>query len=122
MALNFSVAGDSGCVTADFPLTAETAEGFRERVFHWLDSSPRMVRVVLDLSAVNILDSAGLGALMALRKAAADRGAEMVVAGLQAKPLIVFEITRADRVIRVFKTVADAMAAPPVSGAAGGPA
>ena len=52
--------------------------------------------VTLDFRRVTMLDSSGIGALMALREAAAEKGIELVLRGLPARVTRVLEITGLD--------------------------
>ena len=66
-------------------------------------------RVVLDLSAVNFIDSSGLGALVASMKAlGATRKLELC--GLRGNVEKVFRLTRLDSVFKMHKTHAQAVA------------
>ncbi|SDX48212.1 anti-sigma B factor antagonist [Ruegeria halocynthiae] len=65
-------------------------------------------RVVLDLSAVEFIDSSGLGAIVASMKQL-EGGRRLDLAGL--RPIVekVFRLTRMDTVFRLFASLDDAM-------------
>jgi anti-sigma B factor antagonist/stage II sporulation protein AA (anti-sigma F factor antagonist) len=66
--------------------------------------------VVLDLSGIEYLSSAGLRALMIASKAAAPRKVQLGVAALQPVVKEIFAISRFDLVVPCFDTVRDALA------------
>lgn len=55
-------------------------------------------RVVVDLSALRLIDSSGVGALVSLFKRIRAGGREFEVAGVQGQPLSIFQVLRLDRV------------------------
>ena len=68
-------------------------------------------RVILDLSAVDFIDSSGLGAIVAAMKQLGD-GRRLDLAGLTPTVDKVFRLTRMDTVFRLFPSLDDAMASP----------
>jgi anti-sigma B factor antagonist len=58
-------------------------------------------RVVLDLSTVAFMDSSGLGAIISCMKAL-GRDGELVLCGAQSGVQMLLNLTRMDRVIRLF--------------------
>ncbi|SMO68223.1 STAS domain-containing protein [Ruegeria faecimaris] len=70
------------------------------------------VRVVLDLSGVEFIDSSGLGAIVAAMK---QLGAErrLDLAGLQPFVEKVFRLTRMDTVFKLYPTMDDALSGAP---------
>lgn len=67
------------------------------------------IRLVLDLSQVELLASAGLGLLITLNKRARESGGQMVVTGLSTGILEAMKLTRLDRLLRVEPTVEGAV-------------
>lgn len=103
--------GDVGVVQLSGPLTAATTDTFRERFSAWQEDEADVKHFVLDLSEVDFMDSAGLGALIASLKRMTDRGGSLKLASLQKKPRMVLEITRAYRIFDIFSSVDEALAA-----------
>ena len=68
-------------------------------------------RVVLDLSRVDYISSAGLRVLMLARKQAKVQGGSLAVAGLGPVVKEIFEISRFTVVFDIHQTVRDALAA-----------
>jgi anti-sigma B factor antagonist len=65
--------------------------------------------VVVDLTEVGFLDSTGLGALVAARTAAAERGAELPLVCTHQRILKLFTITGLDGVFRIHASVSAAL-------------
>ncbi len=87
-------------------LTASTARAFRGAIKPLLTDN---VRLVLDLSKVEFIDSTGLGALVScLRQARAVNGA-VKVAGLTKSARALFELVRMHRVFEVFNSTDEAV-------------
>jgi len=101
---------DIGIINLSGPLTAATVEAFREQLAAWQASEADVKNFVFDLSSVDFMDSAGLGALIAALKRITEHGGDMKLACLQKKPRMVFEITRAYKVFDIFDTVKEAVA------------
>ncbi|WP_419918500.1 STAS domain-containing protein [Candidatus Poriferisocius sp.] len=83
-----------------------TAPRFRQRLRSVIGAGGQ--NVVIDLSGVDFIDSTGLGVLMGAAKRVRSAGGDirLVMAGSRLSDLI--EITRLDRVLDVFDSVAAA--------------
>jgi anti-sigma B factor antagonist len=66
--------------------------------------------IVMDLSGMDFLDSTGLGSIISLLKTASEKKGDVYLAGLQAKPRLLFEITRAYKIFDVFDNLEIAIA------------
>jgi|SRR5437016_3661810 len=73
-----------------------------------IDKKPE--RLVVDLSRVTYIDSAGLAALIAAMQTVESYGGKFLLAGLQRTIWDIFENLRLDQVFRVFPDVATALA------------
>lgn len=100
-----------GVVQVHEALSAATVDLFRNELTDWQDREPAVRDFVVDLSAVDFMDSAGLGALISALKRITEEGGDMKIAGLQKKPRMVFEITRAHKVFEIYNGVEDALRA-----------
>lgn len=89
-------------------LSASTGNAFREEMIALGSAHPDVVDWVLDMDNVDFLDSSGLGVLISLLKRVTEKKGDIVLVSLQKKVLMVFEITRALRIFRVFDTVEEA--------------
>jgi anti-anti-sigma factor len=67
-------------------------------------------QIVLDLSALEYISSAGLRVLMLARKQAKAQGGTLVVTGLAALVKEIFEISKFTMVVEVFPGVREALA------------
>ena len=68
-------------------------------------------KVLLDLAAVSLIDSSGVGILVTAHRLAAARGAAIVLAAPPGPVGRVFELTRTNRLLRIFPTVEEGLAA-----------
>jgi len=60
--------------------------------------SEKRPRVIVELSALRLIDSSGVGALVALYKRLRAQGGIVSVIGLKDQPLAIFKLLRLDRV------------------------
>ena len=109
MTVTFQTNNCAGVVIVTGPLTSAGVDTFREQFVNWWQSLPTLRNVVVDLSGVDFIDSAGLGLLIALLKRISERGGDLKIAGLQKKVRMVFEITRAFKVFDIFDNAAEAL-------------
>ncbi|MBE7451213.1 MAG: STAS domain-containing protein [Kofleriaceae bacterium] len=58
----------------------------------------RRSRVVVDLSGLDLIDSSGVAALVALYKRSRVHGGQVTVTGARDQPLAIFKLLRMDRV------------------------
>jgi anti-sigma B factor antagonist len=66
--------------------------------------------VVIDLGAVNFIDSSALSLLVQAMKRAREHGTDVKLAQLQSPVRVIFELTRLDRSFAIHPTVEDAIA------------
>ncbi len=111
MNLQFEVREGRGVVTLGGALTAANVDSFRDQVFRWMNEHDSVRQMVLDLGAMEFIDSAGLGLLIVLLKRCGERGGDIRIARLQKRARLVFEITRAYKVFEIFDTVDEALKA-----------
>ncbi len=111
MAVMFSKQGEVGILAVAEPMTAATADDFREQFLNIVRAEPGIKNYVLDLAGVTVMDSAGLGVLMAALKRISEQGGDLKIARLQKKPRMVFEITRAFKVFDIYEDVPAAVEA-----------
>lgn len=100
---------DPQVIAVDAPrIDAAVAIQFKDAMRSSL--SPLAGRVILDLSAVEFVDSSGLGAIVAAMKAMAP-DQRLDLAGLTPMVDKVFRLTRMDTIFTLFPTLAEAEAA-----------
>lgn len=66
-------------------------------------------RFVLNLEGLEFIDSTGLGGIVSCLKSASESGGDVKIAMLQAKPRMVFEITRAHKIFDIYDEVNSAI-------------
>ena len=107
MTTAFSIVNGLGVAAPQGDLMASTAGAFCEEFMAWF-AVAGVRSVVVDLRLVAFLDSAGVGALIALLKRVSENGGNLTLAGLQKKARMVIEITRTNRVFEIYETVEEA--------------
>ena len=85
-------------------LDLSNAELFTENVAPFLQPNGK---VVFDMSQVDFVDSAGLGALMACRRQLMTVGGDLTLRGLSKKVRNVFEVARLHRLFVITESAAD---------------
>lgn len=112
MDAQFKMRAGRGIVTVTGALSAANVDAFREQFTRWLEENEAVRQLVLDLAALEFLDSAGLGSLIALLKRLGERGGDVRIANLQKRVRVVFEITRAYKIFEIFDSVDEALKDP----------
>ena len=79
---------------------------FKAKLVHLVQSGHE--RIVMDMAALEYIDSSGLGALIAGVKALGGRG-EIVLCGITPRLLSLLQLTHVDRLFQLFDSVEDAM-------------
>jgi anti-sigma B factor antagonist len=92
----------------DSRLDATVAGEFRQGLIEFIHKG--QVFLILDLSDVEFIDSSGLGALVATLKTLGGQG-DLVICGVQKPLLVLFELTRLDRVFRLYNDSKEAIEA-----------
>lgn len=67
------------------------------------------VKVVVDMTAVRVIDSSGVGVIVGLFKRMRSLGGAVRVAGVSKQPTEIFHVMMLDRVLAIFPTAADAL-------------
>jgi anti-sigma B factor antagonist len=78
-------------------LDAVTVSDLRVPIAALVNKQPP--RVEVDLSALRVIDSSGVGALVSLYKRVRAQGGRVILKGLQDQPLAIFQLLRLDRVM-----------------------
>ncbi len=98
-----------GVVTLAGILSAAQVDDLRRRFMEWLQAECKTGDVVVDLSGVEMIDSSGLGLLIAMLKQMTARGDDLKLAGLRKDVRMVFEMTRTHRIFEVLDSVDEAV-------------
>jgi len=93
-------------------LAGEEVRGIQKKLPVYLTASNKLV---IDCSELEYLDSSGLGALISSLKSAISGGGDLRLASVPNKVRMMLEITRADRIFRIYQTVDDAVSSYEIS-------
>lgn len=107
MQYRFDQIGDITKISLEGRLVAGHTDAFREAAIAGINNCPNLL---LDLQAMEHIDSSGLGALVSLLQKATAAGGSVKLACLQPRPKIVFDITRVYRVFEIYDSVDAAIA------------
>ena len=83
-------------------LDGPAAQALRDEVKRLMPGTPR---IGIDLASVSMVDSAGLGGLVATLKTATAAHVELALCGLQKPVRAMFELTRMHRVFEIYNDV-----------------
>jgi anti-sigma B factor antagonist len=89
-------------------LDATVAGEFRQGLVDFIHKGH--VFLILNLAEVEFIDSSGLGALVSTLKTLGGQG-DLVICGVQKPLLVLFELTRLDRVFRLYNDPKEAVEA-----------
>jgi anti-sigma B factor antagonist len=107
MNVTYEIMEDIGIIRPEGAMMVGDAESFRQSFSQWFTGTNRRF-VVVDMTKVDQLDSAGLGALVAAAQQVRDKGGDLKFATLQKRPRLVFEITRSYKVFDIYNTLEEA--------------
>ncbi|NTW52133.1 MAG: STAS domain-containing protein [Chlorobiaceae bacterium] len=88
-------------------LDAQNSKELQKTFVSWLQKTRCLV---LDCSAVDFIDSSGLGAIVGCLRKTLEAAGELKLAGLNAKVAMVFELTQAERLFSIFTNAGEAAA------------
>lgn len=109
--LTTSAHGGWNVVAAAGEIDVGTAGQLREAVLALTEQE--VPRVVVDLAQVSFMDSTGLGALVGCLRQVNARGGELRLAAATPRVVKVFEITDLTRVLPLYPSLDEAVAAAP---------
>jgi anti-sigma B factor antagonist len=87
-------------------LDASVAGPLKQQLKHFVEAGNR--KLVLDLDTVRFMDSSGLTVIISTFRALNDHGGELVVTGVGDGLNSLFQLTRLDKVFRIFPDVEQA--------------
>ena len=112
MTLTASTYGNVIVVAPTGHIDHTAADGFEEALKPFVEQCASGNNfLVLDLSQVEYMSSAGLRVLMAADRKLADRNDAIAVAGMQSEMREIFEISRFHMIFKTFDNVRDALEA-----------
>jgi anti-sigma B factor antagonist len=77
----------------------------------WLDETPHISRLVVSMAEVDFLDSSALSLLVQAMRTCRQNGGDVHLCGLQKPVVTIFELTRLDKVFRIFEDEPSALGA-----------
>ncbi len=89
-------------------IDAATASEFKEKMGEWIEEGNR--RIVLNLSAVDFIDSTGLGAIISGFKRIGGDG-RLVICAVKESVMSLFRLTRMNRVFDIYASEEEALEA-----------
>ncbi len=105
MALELTTEDNLLKVSVEGRLVAAVVPGMRDDILGHVKDG---MNVLFDLSKMIHIDSSGLGLLVQVLQKVKAGGGKVVLAALQPRPKIVFDITKVSRVFEIVPTVEDA--------------
>ena len=91
-------------------LDASNSGAFRAQIAPLIQAERK---VILDLSGVNFIDSAGLGALLSVMRSLGERGGDFRMCSVSKPVHVLFELVRLHKVLDIYATRTEALAAAP---------
>lgn len=110
MKIEYTVKQETGILTLEGDLNAVHVDRFRNEFIKWFDANPEVKNIIIDFTQVKMVDSAGLGSLIALLKLVDAREGELKLVAMSRRVRMVFEITRTHRIFDIMDTVESGMA------------
>ena len=92
--------GETLVITPEFNLDAQTEKLFQESVLESIDSGEKSI--LLDLSRVAYMSSAGLRAMLIIAKKQKDNGGVIAVCGLQESVADIFSVSGFDAIVDIY--------------------
>lgn len=105
--MDFKEMDEKLIITVKGDIDAYHSADFKKEIKEKIASFGGM-KIVLDLSNVAYIDSAGLGSLVAILKDARNSGKSFVLSSLKPNVKRIFEMTRLDKVFRIVDTPEEA--------------
>ena len=81
-------------------LDASSAKGLKEKVGALVRE--KRLNLVIDMAAIDFIDSSGLGSLVSSLRSANKLGGDIKIASLQDQVRAIFELTRLHRIFEIF--------------------
>jgi anti-sigma B factor antagonist len=94
-------------------IDASSAADFKNQLVTWIQEGN--LRILLDLTFIEFVDSSGLGAIISLLKLLAGKG-DICLCSIRDQVMSLFKLTRMDRIFRIYPTSAEAIEAMKAAG------
>jgi anti-sigma B factor antagonist len=66
-------------------------------------------RIVIDMTNVEFIDSAGLGAILSLLRSISERGGKLYLCCISKTVMVLFELVRMHKIIKIFDSKTEAL-------------
>lgn len=98
---------DKAIVRVQGDVDAYNSSELKEQLRNLISTTSKK-KIVLDLSSVSYMDSAGLGTLVVILKDAKINGKEFILSSLKESILRIFKLTHLDKIFKITDTVEEA--------------
>jgi stage II sporulation protein AA (anti-sigma F factor antagonist) len=98
---------ETNVVQMNGSLTVATAQDFFSQMVSFLEGGES--NFVLEMSSVDFIDSTGLGTIVRLAKRVKEAKGQLRLSDPQPKILEIFELTRLEKILPIFKTQQEAL-------------
>lgn len=88
-------------------IDASVATDFKDQMAAWVKAGNKWI--ILDLAEVDFIDSLGLGAIISSFKTVRINEGNLVICGPKETVMKLFQLTRMDRVLQIFVSLAGAV-------------
>lgn len=105
------VAGGIVCIVLCEKVGARESQVIEQETRAAMVVGAKKYRVAMDMKAVGMLASMGLGMLVTLHKTCSEQGGKVVICNLSDEITQVLKLTHLDKVLRIVKTQEDAIKA-----------
>lgn len=109
MQINEQIQGDVTIVAIDDHLDTMSAPGFEQRLLGLIDAGAR--KVVIDCSALQYVNSAGLKVFLLAAKKLETAGGHFIICSLASSVQMIFEMIGFTRIMKIVPTREDALLA-----------
>lgn len=109
MEITFNLENSIGIISLKGDLNVLKVDAFRQQFLDWFSPNPHIRDMVVDLTDVAMIDSAGLGLLISFLKHVRERGGELRLCGIQKRVSLVFDITRTRQIFGIHDTLEEAL-------------
>ena len=90
-------------------LTVSRVDALSRDLTDWLHANSAVKKLVLDMQAVDMIDSSGMAVMISVLKKMTRSGGDIVVSELSPTMRMLFEVTRLQKIFEIFDTTESAI-------------